>query len=62
MNCEQGSSILNTDVYKIKNISNHRCGCLYESLGAVLTWSSAVERERGGAVLGERLQNLEQQQ
>lgn len=46
MNCEQGSSILNTDVYKIKNISNHRCVCLYESLGGVLSWPLAVKGER----------------
>lgn len=49
MNREQGSSILNTDVYKIKNISNHRYGCLYEFLGGgftgtlVVTWDGEPE-------------------
>lgn len=49
MNCEPGSSILNTDVYKIKTISNHRCGCLYEFLGIGLAQTLAVKgRGRAG--------------
>lgn len=42
MNFEQDSSILNTNVYKIKNISNHRCVCLYESPGKGVIGTLAV--------------------
>lgn len=62
MNCEQGSSILNTDVYKIKNISNHRCACLYESLGGVFAWTLAVKGAGERQCWQKRLQNLRKQQ
>lgn len=46
MNREQGSSILNTDVYRIKNTSNHKCGCLYEAQGGGLGGSLLVKWEQ----------------
>lgn len=57
MNCEQDSSILNTNVYKIKNISNHGCVCLSEppgegAIGAlVVTWEAERKTEEAPRIL-----------